>query len=66
MSQQELRDYFLAHREDQQAFYAYVDRLHTEGNWVEMPPLESLQDLAHHPEFTDRFRGGSTPKDTAA
>lgn len=59
MSQKELHDYFLAHRDDQEAFYAYIDKLHAEGNWIEMPPLESLQDLENYPEFTERFRGGS-------
>ncbi len=59
MSQRELHDYVLAHRDDQEAFYAYVDKLHAEGNWIEMPPLESLQDLENYPEFTDRFRGSS-------
>ena len=59
MSQKELHDYFLTHRNDQEAFYAYVDRLHQEENWIEMPPLESLQDLEKYPEFTERFRGGS-------
>jgi hypothetical protein len=37
MSRKELHNYVLAHREDQDAFYAYVDKLHNEGNWVEMP-----------------------------
>lgn len=59
MSQKELHDYFIAHRDDEEAFHAYVDKLHQEGNWVEMPALESLQDLEKYPEFTDRFRGGS-------
>ncbi|MEW5861112.1 MAG: hypothetical protein AB1861_27675 [Cyanobacteriota bacterium] len=59
MSQKELHDYFLTHRDDREAFYAYVDKLHQEGNWIEMPPLESLQDLEKYPEFTDRFRDGS-------
>ncbi|MEH1838788.1 MAG: hypothetical protein V7L20_08465 [Nostoc sp.] len=49
MSQKELHDYVLAHREDQEAFYAYVDKLHLEGNWIEMPPLESEQDLENYP-----------------
>jgi hypothetical protein len=40
MRQKELQDYFLAHREDEEAFYAYIDKLHSEGNWIEMPPLE--------------------------
>ena len=39
-------------------FIAYVDKLHAEGNWIEMPPLESVQDLENYPEFTERFRGG--------
>ncbi|MBE9037681.1 DUF6887 family protein [aff. Roholtiella sp. LEGE 12411] len=59
MSQKELHDYVLAHRDDQEAFYAYVDKLHNEGHWIEMPPLESLQDLDNYPEFTERFQGGS-------
>jgi hypothetical protein len=59
MSQKELRRYFLEHRDDQAAFYAYVDRLHEEGNWVEMPPVESVQDLENYPEFIARFQNGS-------
>jgi hypothetical protein len=61
MTQKELHDYVLAHRDDQEAFYAYVDKLHTEGNWIEMPPLQSLQDLENYPEFTKRFRNDSKP-----
>lgn len=63
MSQKDLQDYILAHRDDQEAFYAYVDKLHLEGNWIEMPPLESLQDLENYPEFTSRFRKDSQPPD---
>jgi hypothetical protein len=59
MSQKELREYVLNHREDEEAFHAYVDRLHAEGNWVEMPALESEQDLDNYPEFIDRMRQGS-------
>lgn len=59
MSQKELHDYVLTHRDDQEAFYAYIDKLHTEANWIEMPPLESLQDLDKYPEFIARFRGDS-------
>jgi hypothetical protein len=54
MSQKELHDYFLAHRDDKSAFYAYVDKLHAEGNWIEMPPLKSLQDLENYPDFVGR------------
>ena len=59
MSQKQLHDYVLAHREDQAAFYAYVDKLHAEGNWIEMPPLKSLEDLENYPEFVHRFRDDS-------
>lgn len=59
MSQKELHNYVLAHREDREAFYAYVDKLHTEGNWIEMPPLQSEQDLENYPEFIERIRNSS-------
>jgi predicted RNase H-like HicB family nuclease len=56
MNQKELREYVLTHREDEEAFYAYVDRLHAEGSWTEMPALKSPQDLDNYPEFIDRIR----------
>jgi hypothetical protein len=36
-------------------------KLHAEANWIEMPPLESLQDLDNYPEFVNRFSGNSQP-----
>ena len=51
ISLKEFHKYILAHRDDDVAFYAYVDRLHAEGNWVEMPALKSPQDLDNYPEF---------------
>ena len=65
MSQKELHAYFLAHRDDQEAFYAYVDKLHAEANWIEMPPLQSLEDLENYPEFLERLRNSSEPRDKA-
>lgn len=32
MSQKELHDYVLAHRDDQEVFYTYVDKLHMKTN----------------------------------
>ncbi|XHX80808.1 MAG: DUF6887 family protein [Stenomitos frigidus ULC029] len=61
MSQKELHSYVLAHRDDQDAFYAYVDKLHEEGNWIEMPAVESVQDLEKYPKFTARCRTSSEP-----
>ena len=63
MSQKELHDYVLAHRDDQEAFYAYIDKLHIEGNWIDMPPLRSEQDLENYPEFIERIRKNSEPRD---
>ncbi len=60
MSQQELHRYILDHRDDQDAFYAFVDKLHEEGKWIEMPPVDSVQDLEKYPEFTARFRNNSS------
>ena len=59
MSQKELQRYVLSHREDQSAFYAYVDRLNAEANWIEMPPLNSVEDMDNHPDFVNRFRNNS-------
>ncbi|MBE9079752.1 hypothetical protein IQ241_21065 [Romeria aff. gracilis LEGE 07310] len=56
MSQKDLRAYMLAHQDDQEAFYAYVDRLYAEANWVEMPPLQSIDDLKNYPELVERVR----------
>lgn len=62
MNRKDLHNYVLAHRDDQEAFYAYVDKLHAEATWIEMPLLESPEDLENYPEFVERFCGGS--KDT--
>ncbi len=54
MNRQQLHNYFMTHRDDREAFYAYVDKLHEEGNWVEMPPLESPEDLNQYLDFVKR------------
>jgi hypothetical protein len=63
MDQRELQAYVLAHRDDQDAFYAYVDRLHGEANWVDMPPVQSLDDLANHTAFVQHVRHSSESED---
>jgi hypothetical protein len=65
MSQKDLHTYVLTHRDDQEAFYAYIDKLHAEANWVEMPPLQSLEDLENYPEFVEHVRNSSEPRDNA-
>jgi hypothetical protein len=59
MSQKELQGYILKHRENQEAFYAYVDRLHVEGNWVEMSLMQSEQNFKNYPEFIERMLRGA-------
>ena len=59
ISRHELHAYVLSHRDDQEAFYCYVDRLHKEATWVEMPLLESVEDLENYPEFIEHFGKGS-------
>jgi len=66
MSQKELHRYILDHRDDQEAFYVYIDKLHAEGNWIEMPAVESLEDLEKYPEFTTRFQRSSDTKNNVA
>jgi hypothetical protein len=65
MSQKELHQYVLTHREDLEAFHAYVDKLHAEGNWIEMPPLKSEQDLENYPEFIESIRNNSKLEDNS-
>ncbi|MFB2918288.1 MULTISPECIES: DUF6887 family protein [Aerosakkonema] len=65
MSQKDLQTYVLANRDDQEAFYAYIDKLHAEANWVEMPPVESAEDLENYPEFIQHLRKSSEPRDRA-
>ncbi|NDJ22002.1 hypothetical protein GS682_10205 [Nostoc sp. B(2019)] len=65
MSRKELHTYVLAHREDQEAFYSYVDKLHAEATWIEMPALQSVEDLKNYPEFLERLRKSAEPRDNA-
>jgi hypothetical protein len=66
MSQKDLQTYVLTHRDDQEAFYIYVDRLHAEATWIEMPPLQSVEDLENYPEFLNHLRRNSESHDGAA
>ncbi|MFN6568784.1 DUF6887 family protein [Dendronalium sp. ChiSLP03b] len=55
MSLKELRVYVLAHQNDNEAFYAYMDKSKTEENWVTMPPLNSMDDFDNYPEFLEKI-----------
>jgi hypothetical protein len=66
MNRKELHNYVLANREDDAAFYAYVDLLDEVGNWTEMPALKSPQDLDNYPEFIAHITRNSKPLNDAA
>ena len=59
MTRKELRTYVLEHRDDNEAFYAYMDKIHAEGNRVKHPPLKSIEDMENYPEIIELFRQGS-------
>lgn len=44
MSDQELKQYFLAHRDDQAAFEAYMDRRHSQGKRT---PIVKANEIDH-------------------
>lgn len=56
MSRTELRSYVLGHRDDNEAFYAYMDKIHEEGTAIKCPPLKSMEDMENYPEFLERLR----------
>jgi hypothetical protein len=66
MSRKELHNYVLTNREDNEAFYAYVDLLDKVENWVEMPALKSPEDLENYPEFIAHITRNSQPLNEAA
>ncbi len=56
MSKHDLRAYVLQHRDDQDAFYAYMDKLSLEEGRVKFAPLKSVDDMANYPELLEQFR----------
>lgn len=64
MSKKELRAYVLAHRDDEEAFYALADKISAEtANKVPIPPLKSLDDIENYPEFLEKLRGHPKPQE---
>ncbi|NEO91277.1 MAG: hypothetical protein F6K56_13930 [Moorea sp. SIO3G5] len=59
MSAQELKRYVLYHREDEEAFYAYLDKVRARKERVLYPPLKSLEDLENYPEVIEQMRQAS-------
>jgi hypothetical protein len=59
MSSQDLKRYVLAHREDDEAFYAYIDKINERQDRVVYPPLQSLEDMEQYPEIIEQMRQDS-------
>jgi hypothetical protein len=59
MTKKELRAYTLSHREDKEAFYAYLDKMHSEARWIRMPSSKSINDVEKHPDFLEYLRNSS-------
>jgi len=36
---------FLSHREDEEVFCAYMNKLHSEAKWTNMPAMNSVENL---------------------
>lgn len=59
MTLKELKAYVLLHREDDQAFYIYMDRLKAEATWTSHPPLKSVEDMENYPEVIEKLKRDS-------
>ena len=57
MNLKDLRQYILSNREDNEAFYTFVDRVDTEKKWINNPPLDSIEDMDNYPDFLEGFNG---------
>ena len=59
MNSQELKSYILSHRDDDEAFYAYVDKINERKDRVVYPPLKSLEELEKYPEVIEQMHQDS-------
>ena len=62
MDLRSLRHYVLSHREDDDAFYTFVDRADVEKTWTTYPAMSSLEDLENYPEFLEQLKKDSGRK----
>jgi hypothetical protein len=56
MSRKELRDYLLKHRDDDEAFYALMDKLNQQPNRIWFPALKTIDELKHFPDLLEQYR----------
>lgn len=56
MTRKELRSYLLEHRNDDDAFYAYMDKVYAAPATEYHPAPKSIEDLNDFPELLQKFR----------
>jgi hypothetical protein len=55
MTLDEAKRYFLAHRNDQEAFHAYMDKLQTSGRAIVIDPAEPESETAAIKQMQERL-----------
>ena len=56
MTRKELLAYILQHRDDDEAFHIYMDKVHAEPPTEIYPAPQSIDDLKHFPQLLEKFR----------
>lgn len=56
MSRKQLRAYILEHRDDEQAFRVYMDRITAEPPTEVYPAPQSIDDLKHFSQLLEKHR----------
>jgi hypothetical protein len=59
MSRTELRTYILEHREDEEAFQLYMNRLDRSPDRPVFPAPQSIEELSHFAELLEQYRQSS-------
>ena len=56
MTRKALLAYMLEHRDDDEAFHIYMDKVHAEPPTEIYPAPQSIDDLKHFPQLLEKFR----------
>ncbi len=56
MTRKDLLAYMFAHREDDEAFRIYMDKVHAEPPTEVYPAPQSIDDLKHFPQLLEKHR----------
>ena len=59
MSRQELRTYIFDHRDEEEAFQVYIDKVTAKPGEI-YPAPQSIDDLKHFPELLEKHRQGKS------